>query len=108
MWAAGWQVGHTALRGGMRGGEGVGGTHVNEKVGLQCWDKQVQLNTAVVAARYSAADSADAYRQVRSLNTRLKAAFDGPPLWGKCCGPDGGPQQGGACEPCGAVRNTAS
>ena len=105
MWAAGWQVGHMALRGGMRAGEGVGGTHVSEKVGLQCWDKQVQLNTAVVAARYSAADSADAYRRVRALNARLEAAFDGPPLWEKCCGPNGGPQQGGACEPCGAVRN---
>jgi hypothetical protein len=51
--------------------------------------------------RYSAA----AYRQVRGLNARLEAAFDGPPLWDKCCGPNGGPQQGGACEPCGAVRN---
>ena len=105
MWAAGWQVGHMALRGGMRAGEGVGGTHVNEKVGLQCWDRQVQLNTAVVAARYSAADSAEAYRQVRSLNARLEPAFDGPPLWEQCCAENGGPHQGGACEPCGAVRN---
>ena len=105
MWAAGWQVGHMALRSGMRAGEGVGGTHVNEKVGLQCWDRQVQLNTAVVAARYSAADSAEAYRQVRALNARLEAAFDGPPLWERCCGENGGPQQGGGCLPCGAVRN---
>ena len=100
MWASGWQVAQMALRGGMRVGEGVGGTHVSEKAGVACWHRQVQLNTAVVAARYSGADSADAYRQVRALNGRLEAAFEGPPLWEKCCGTDPN-----SCEPCGAVRN---
>jgi hypothetical protein len=99
MWASGWQVGHMALRGGMRGGEGVGGTHASEKAGLQCWHRQAQLGSAVVGVRYSAADSADAYRQVRALNARLEAAFDGPPLWEQCC------MQDTDCRPCGAVHN---
>jgi hypothetical protein len=105
-WASGWQVAQMALREGFRSGTGVGGTHVSEAKGLQCWDRQVGLSTAVLAARYSAADSAAAFAQVRELNDGLlEAAFDGPPLWERCCGPEGRERAGFECEPCGAVHN---
>jgi hypothetical protein len=109
-WTAGWQVAQMALRESFRGGTGVGGTHVSEKKGLQCWDRQVQLNTAVVAERYSAADSAAAFAAVRALNEGgapgVEAAFEGPATWERCCSDKGAPwQPGSGCEPCGAVHN---
>ena len=98
-WAAGWQVGHMMLRNGMRSGVGVGGTHANKKTELQCWKRQITVKLGLTSSRYSLADSIEAFRQVRALNARLEAAFEGSPLWGKCCG------GGGVCNPCGEVHN---
>jgi hypothetical protein len=96
-----------ASRGDFRG-LGVGGTHVSERVGLKCWDRQAALNAGLLTRRYSAADSAAAFAAVRALNEEhCEPAFDGPPLWERCCGegPPGAPQSGNACEPCGTLRN---
>ena len=100
-WTAGWQVGHMQLRGGMRPGVGVGGTHANQKTELQCWRRQITVNLGLMTSRYTLADSVEAFRQVRELNARLEAAFDGPPLWDEhgCCGGEG------VCDPCGKLHN---
>lgn len=104
MWASGWQVAQMRVRGGLRAGEGVGGTHASEKVGLQCWDKQQQLNSRVVGLRYSKEDSRVAFEQVKALNAGLERAFEGPPLWEQCCDAPGKPLTGNSCESCSAVR----
>ena len=97
-WTAGWQVGHMRMRDGMRSGTGVGGTHANEKVQLQCWRRQITLNADFLTRRYSLDDGRAVFRQVQALNGRLEAAFEGPPLWEKCCGREG------ECELCGTAN----
>ena len=103
LWMAGWQVAHAALRNSFRV-SGVGGTHRSPSVGAKCWGKQLHLNNRALSKRFSPADTAVVFDQLRELNSQLEAAFEGEPPWVRCCGGDKGPPHRGACDPCGTVH----
>ena len=103
LWLCGWQVAQMALRDGFRPGVGVGGTHVSERAGVRCWDRQVQLALPLMEARYSHADSVAAFEGVKAANAALEPAFEGPPLWEACCAQGGGPRTRNECWSCGKV-----